>query len=172
MGGIEETQVRMPIRKANSRNFIQGNFNTIWPDHVEGFTRLIMQLRTHFGGDLDLMLVMAVIGGRTHAGNWVGELKTMDHLTRNDAQKPATAINLQSVSDYTGMPRETVRRKLAILLARGWITKNKKGHFTATSKAAKDLEGATGDSIEYLALLHAAFAQSAKNGDQRTQDIN
>ena len=157
----------MPHRDSVEHRTVRDHFRAVWPVHVEGMMRLLTALRGHFGGDLDLMLVLGVIGGRTLPSSWVGKLETYGHLTRAgiDAQLPS-AINLQSIADYTGIPRETVRRKLAILLERGWVTRNKDGYLAATRKAGEDLEVATGDSLEYLADLFAVFERIRARHDR------
>lgn len=155
----------MAYRETQGHDFIKRNFSAIWPVHVEAFTRLLTLLRCHFDGDLDLMLVLAVIGGRTLPDNWVSELDMLEHVTRLGEQRSLpTAINLQSIADYTGIPRETVRRKLAVLLDKGWITKDEKGFLSATGDAAADLASATGASIQYLATLLNVFEAA---GNQR-----
>lgn len=148
----------MAYRETPKHEFIKRNFSAIWPAHVEAFTRLLTLLRGHFDGDLDLMLVLAVIGGRTLPNTWVSELDRLEHVTRSGEQRSLpTAINLQSIADYTGIPRETVRRKLSVLLDKGWITKDEKGFLSATGDAAADLASATGASIHYLATLLNVF---------------
>ena len=43
------------------------HFGLIWPVHNVRFCELLITLRRHFDGDLDRMLVLAVIGSRTLA---------------------------------------------------------------------------------------------------------
>ena len=44
---------------------LRTGFGRIWPAHNDAFCELIVSLRRHFGGDLDRMLVLAIIGSRT-----------------------------------------------------------------------------------------------------------
>ncbi|MEJ1934851.1 hypothetical protein WDZ92_32020, partial [Nostoc sp. NIES-2111] len=66
-----------------------------------------------FGGDLQLMLILALIGQVT-LERAVAANGNVDDLTR-------TGINASRISDVTGIPRETVRRKLLVLEKRNWI---------------------------------------------------
>lgn len=148
----------MPSRDTPQGTFIRTNFRTIWPVHLAGFTQLLIDLRKRFDGDLDLALVLAVIGSRTQPDSWTPALTELGRMTRGQApdgrQLP---INIQSLADYSGIPRETVRRKMAVLQDRGWVTRAEDGRLAIASHAAQDLEDATGDTIAYLAALCTAF---------------
>ncbi|MBS0124494.1 hypothetical protein [Thetidibacter halocola] len=156
----------MPTRNTKEGDFIKANFASIWPVHLAGFTRLLAQLRRHLDGDLDMLLIMAVIGDRTRPDRWSPELSTYRQLTR-DSDEPhhQHPINIQSVADYSGIPRETVRRKIRVLEEKGWITRDAQGHLAISASAAPDLAEATGDSIAYLARILIAFEEARKPGD-------
>jgi hypothetical protein len=157
----------MPVRETKQEWFLKAHFGAVWPVHLVEFTRLLVHLRTRFEGDLDLALILAVIGSRTQKNIWAQELAELGQLTNvcdtNGRQLP---INIQSVADYSGIPRETVRRKVAILQDRGWVTRDEDGHLAISRNAASDLEESTGETIVYLAALLKAFeaAQDAQKG--------
>jgi hypothetical protein len=44
---------------------IRRNFGRVWLAHVAEFTRYLIECRKHFRGDLDMLLLLAVIGDRT-----------------------------------------------------------------------------------------------------------
>ncbi len=138
---------------------IENDFARIWPAHVENFTSLLIQCRRHFDGDLDRFLVLCVIGDRTLASKNVRESFTVEDLARlRKDQVPAEPINLQSIADFSGIPRETVRRKLRDLMALGWVERDERGSFRATNRAGIDLEPLTKISIGYLAKMRAILA--------------
>jgi DNA-binding IclR family transcriptional regulator len=64
--------------------------------------------------------------------------------------------NALSISEATGIPRETVRRKIDMLINKGWVYKNEKGHIYLTPEVAKHFEHFLFNSIE--ALLPSAQA--------------
>lgn len=148
----------MPERETKQRRFLKAHFGTVWPAHLVGFTRLLVHLRMRFDGDLDLALILAVIGSRTQTESWTRKLAELDQLTNpfgnEGGQLP---INIQSVADYSGIPRETVRRKVTVLQNRGWVTRDADGHLAISPNAASDLEESTGETIAYLAGLLKAF---------------
>ena len=145
----------MPTRDTPEADFIRRNFQAVWPVHLAGFTRLLVHLRARFEGDLDRMLVLAAIGGRIRPEGWRDRLEDAARLTR--PAEAAAPINIQSVADYTGIPRETVRRKVAWLEQKGWVARDADGHLSATRAAAVDLDDATGATVAYLAALAAAL---------------
>lgn len=161
----------MPTRDTRQDAFIRANFSSIWPVHLTEFTRLLTRLRARFDGDLDLLLVMAVIGERTRPDSWAPEVLTYRHLTRSSQEERLQyPINIQSVADFCGMPRETARRKIGILVGKGWVVRNAAGHLAVSPTAAKELEDATSDSVAYLAALLAEFesAQQREGGTSRS----
>jgi hypothetical protein len=148
----------------SNRALIETEFATIWPAQISGFTRMIIQLRKAFDGDLDMMLVLAAIGDRTRPENWARELVDYGALISAKTDRARQyAVNAQSISDFTGIPRETVRRKLAALQKRGWIERDDKGCIAATGNASSDLQPATTAAIDYLAVIATAFDVAREN---------
>lgn len=138
--------------------FIRSNFDKIWPVHLAGFTKLLVQLRQRFGGDLDLMLVLAVIGSRTRPERWKPELSSVQEMTEGEnANSNQYPINIQSVAEYSGIPRETVRRKVSTLQDNGWVIRDADGRLSVTDLAAKGLACETDNTIAYLSALRTAF---------------
>lgn len=159
----------MRSRDTNQMAVIRQNFHTIWPVHLSGFTDLLIQLRTRFDGDLDLALVLAVIGSRTQRDRWSPKLAELGEMTiEDDLGEKQSPINIQSVAYFSGIPRETVRRKVNTLQDRGWVTKGADGRLAVTRNAASDLQDATGDTIAYLASLLIAF-EAAQDMDVKRE---
>jgi hypothetical protein len=141
--------------------YIQANFGRIWPRHVETLTWFLIQCRKHFDGDLDLFLVLAVIGDRSFSAARAPEQLTYNALL-NGSRPPVEpeALNTQSISDFSGIPRETVRRKVNDLVARGWVERGENGHLRATRKAALDLHPLTETSFTYLSRMAVLFEEA------------
>ncbi|WP_413720273.1 helix-turn-helix domain-containing protein [Silicimonas sp. MF1-12-2] len=156
----------MGRRQTEQNSFIRDNFSEIWPVHLAAFTRLLSKLRARFDDDLDLLLIMAVIGERTRPENWAPELLTYRQLTNaSDDLNLQLPINIQSLADYTGIPRETVRRKVSILEQKGWIARDSNGRLSVSRTASLDLEDATRDSLIYLDALREVF--QSQNGEEQ-----
>ena len=137
------------------------DFGRIWPKHVASLTQFLIECRKHFDGDVDLFIVLCVIGDRTFSQRHVPE--GMDFNTWNAtpvADVRSEEINIQSISDFSGIPRETVRRKLAALVEREWVIRDERGFITATDKAKHDLAPLTSSSLTYLARMKAVLGGS------------
>ncbi len=136
-----------------SKDLIKQNFGRVWPAHVSNFVDHLILCR-RLTGDLDLLLVLGVIGDRTLSVRKTHPGLTFKELMQDKIGKPAPeAINVQSISDYSGIPRETVRRKVAELIERGWVNKSEEGYLDVTTKCSTDLAPTLEHGVEYLANM-------------------
>jgi hypothetical protein len=166
--GVAAGVVAMPTRETVQSAFIKANFQVVWPVHLSGFTRLLVQLRRRFNGDLDLALVLAVIGSRTQVDRWTPDLVELSQMTTGeDTGGTQLPINIHSVAEYSGIPRETVRRKVAILQDRGWVVRGADGRLAVTRDAASELKEGTADTIAYLASVLMAFQAAQAIGTNK-----
>lgn len=87
------------------------SFGKLHAVHVAGLTRHLVACREALEGDLDLFLVLSIIGERSFSAMNAPARMTEEEFRASPVStvKPA-AINLQSIADYSGIPRETVRR--------------------------------------------------------------
>lgn len=137
-----------------SESSIRRNFGLVWPAHVAEFTRYLIECRKHFRGDLDRLLLLAVIGDRTLVARKVRKSRSYAEFLQGEfADFKPNAINYQSISEFTGMPRESVRRKVTELMDLGWVRRNEEGFLVATQKASEDLAPLTEAGISYLAQM-------------------
>jgi Mn-dependent DtxR family transcriptional regulator len=99
-----------------------------------------------FNGDFELAIVLGEIGLRHHPGGiGTDHNPTAQSLFDIQTQEQILTItsdpvNTSALSRSTGIPRETVRRKIAGLLQRGWLEATAAGGFTVTERA-KDFFG-------------------------------
>lgn len=135
-------------------NDLLENFGRVWPRHVARLTQFLIECRRHFDGDLDLFLMLCVIGDRTFAERNVPPDMTFDSWNAAEVNDIRSEdINVQSIANFSGLPRETVRRKLNTLLEKGWVVRDEKGYIRATEAAKKDLEPLTRSSLVYLSAM-------------------
>jgi hypothetical protein len=163
-----------------TREELLGHFGTLWPVHHRAFTTMMVEFRRHFDGDMDEMLVLSAIGERTLTPQRTAGLSYVQFLNgrRNESKKGR--INTQSISDSTGIPRESVRRKVARLMDRGWVRRNEDGTFEVTERAAADLAPATEATFDYLlnvgriivALVNDANSREAGHRAPREDGAN
>lgn len=92
---------------------LRQKFGRIHPGHIRAFTRVLIRLGRHFDGDLDLLLIVAAIGDMTLPEAWSPVLTDDARLTLGPGDRTHQApIDALSLAACTGIPRETVRRKL------------------------------------------------------------
>jgi hypothetical protein len=141
------------------RQALERHFGDLWPTHNRGFTSLLIECRKRFDGDLDAMLILAIIGDRTLPAERVHGLSYDDFRSGRRADVPQKVINVQSIADCSGIPRETVRRKVARLIERGWVEKKADGALVVSEQAAVDLAPATQATFAYLLAVGSALLQ-------------
>lgn len=117
--------------------------------HVRHFAELLITLRAELGKDLDLVLILAVIAERHYA-------RTAQHDKKQPARtsKDTTGtINALSISLYTAIPRETVRRKVKVLVEKGWVECDASGNLSPSKNVKGDLAKGTAATLDYLAKV-------------------
>jgi hypothetical protein len=109
------------------------------------------RVRGRFDGDLDSALILGEIAhfnmqkiiSRHHKPDAImsealAHAKTAKHYSEvPDIGQLIRHCNAFSISASTGIPRETVRRKIQWLQEQGWIEKNAKGHLAITPLPAE-----------------------------------
>lgn len=113
---------------------------------VEFITEHLIDCSRAFDGDLQEVLVLAVVG------------QVYMHFRKQEGVDPANitrSIAASRIADITSIPRQTVRRKLASLGKRGWIEQDE----TAGWRIAVGDDG--------LGVAHRALAGLDARGMQR-----
>jgi hypothetical protein len=137
-------------------------FGRLHAQHTGALTRFLIECRLACDGDLDLFLIMAIIGERTfNAARAPESMSHREFVDGSVGQIEPLPINLQSIADYSGIPRETVRRKLELLIARGWVMRGSHGYVTATDEANHALKGLTNSTARYLSDIGAMLERAS-----------
>lgn len=127
---------------------VQHQFVQFLADHLVDCCRT-------FGGDMLELVVLAVLGQR--------HLQNSHQIDPNaNAQTSAASITASRIAEVLGMSRETVRRKLKLLAARGWVRQTETGAWQLVGElgdeaARIDLEGLTMRNMERLARLYVGL---------------
>jgi hypothetical protein len=77
--------------------------------------------RATCGGDLDKLLIILVVAMRTAEDKRVLDIDPDDVLSGAIKVYPSLSTNVRSIADSTGIPKESVRRKVTALVEAGWI---------------------------------------------------
>jgi DNA-binding MarR family transcriptional regulator len=143
----------------NREEEIRQKFGRIWPAHVSSLARFLIECRKTFDGDLDMFLVLVVIGDSTFSQRNADPRLDFDRFHAPRSLTPPEDINIRSIADFSGIPRETVRRKVAQLAEKGWVTRKEDGFVVATEKAKQELMPLTQASVKYLARMMAVLRE-------------
>lgn len=122
--------------------------------HVSALVRLLTALREAFDGDLDTLLIFAVIGDRHFARRVDPNTPTYRTLGSTEVSD-TPSVNAFSIAQCTGIPRETARRKVAQLVERGWVTNDASGNLRPTRRAARELAKGTDETIRFINTISA-----------------
>ena len=120
---------------------------------IQFFSEHVADSSRQFGGDLQMMLILAVVGQSA--------LEQIRSQFASAVDPSAlSGINASSLADITGIPRQTVRRKLQALAAKGWIAQKPDSSWAIVideqgAVAARDLYDLDSRGIQRIATLTA-----------------
>jgi hypothetical protein len=95
-------------------------------------------------------MILLAITERTVAHPDFRSLSNAERTATDAGPFPTRGVNRLSIAESTGMPRETVRRKVAKLMRSGWLVQTSQG-LNFTAEAYRALSPAR-EEIEQLAL--------------------
>lgn len=91
------------------------NYATVQYHYVQFLAEHLTDCRKTLGGDFDDLMMLAVLGQRFIEAR-------LAHDAGEAGAEARVWMSALRLSDVTGVPRESVRRKLFRLEARGWVT--------------------------------------------------
>ena len=137
------------------------------------FLRYLSRLYREFDGDLALPIVLGEIAHHNIAGFYSAQgplpLTAPTQWFEPISYARLTPCNAFSLSAATGIPRETVRRKIATLVKRGWVKRNAKGEVVLVSTVARhfqpdlNVQQLLSELLELNDQLKAALASANRN---------
>lgn len=95
------------------------------PDQAEALLAPLLELlslaRVTFAGDVDKFLIMLVVAIRAAGHRDFAQAVKAHPGPGRPTALPSLGVNIQSVADSIGAPKETIRRKVSDLVEIGWI---------------------------------------------------
>lgn len=140
------------------------------------FVQHLMRLHREFDGDLEQVILLGEIGHHNASGLRFAASGELAGRGSGGAAPRLLPCNAFSLSQATGIPRETVRRKISKLERRGWVRSNPRRELFVTPQAAEHfmplfnrdtLEDLFAVAAELDAMLRGAAAAQAA-GPQKT----
>lgn len=147
-------------------NIFEDNYEQVQYALVQFFSEHLTDCSRTFKGDLTAMLVLAIIG-QAH-------LAAKRGLGAPGEHREPRGVHALRIADVTGIPRETVRRKLAVLQEIGWIEHADSGWVlvsasNGTTNARRDLRDINERGLKRLARLFNELSQVLGGGPRITQ---
>ena len=139
-----------PVLDAFERNYAQVQYH-----YVQFLTEHLADCARTFSGDLTKVLVLAVLGQR--------HIEAQISAQKDKAAGQPSAMSALRIADVTGLPRETVRRKLEALSGLGWVEQGPDRRWQIASVAGatslrSDLKDLDARGLQRLARLYTALS--------------
>lgn len=133
---------------------LRENYTRIVKDLVSPVVDLLTEAQQLFAGDIEKLHIMLLIALRTAEHRAAPALDLDEVLAGELAELPSLATNVKSLSAGSGIPEETVRRKVRALVQDGLIRRQDHA-LSYTPKAAQAMEGVRRILIRAAAQDHA-----------------
>lgn len=124
---------------------------------VEGFLRLMVELRRVFGNDLDKVIILSAIGQQLLRDARLPSRTYDEWIDEPLVALPDKATNIDALARATGIPRESVRRKVNELIASELVVRNDGHRLTIAPGAAARLAASTEVTVGMLDTLVSTY---------------
>jgi hypothetical protein len=146
---------RAAARVEEAQAAFTSNYQAYQYRFVEFFIEHLSDVSRSFRGDLQAMIVLALVGQV-----YLRAVRAAIQAGRDPRDLPVERLGITAsrIADVTSIPRETVRRKLDGLERRGWIHRSPEGswrmvHENGATAARTDLADLDSRGIERVARL-------------------
>ena len=112
---------------------------------------LLSRIYHAFEGDMVAAIVLGEIGHR-NVEAWLAKHENSEQLLQDPArrEKLMRPCNALSIAEVCGLPRETVRRKVVMLMERGYIYRSDEGYLYLTRTVGDGFADMTARLVEEL----------------------
>lgn len=142
---------------------IRENYSRVAPALLSALTDYLIVSRRQ-SDDLDRQLVLLVIMLRSAMARGFADIPSDQVLSGDLEALPTLWTNIRSIADSTGIPRETVRRKVNDLIQAG-LVKRSGQLLTITPRAFPDNRFVVEKFIRLAAVSHATVEKLAEKDE-------
>lgn len=103
---------------------IKENYPAIAKDLLNPLLEFLQICRQVCGDDIDRFLILLVVGVRTAQDQRFACLDVSKLDEGSLDVLPSLGTNMRSIAESTGIPKETVRRKLSDMIEAGWLVRH------------------------------------------------
>ncbi len=124
---------------------------------VEGFLALMVEMRRVFGNDLDKVIILSAIGQQMLLDRQVPERSYDDWILHPLKERHGKVTNIDALARATGIPRESVRRKVNELIADRMVVRNERNELSPAPGVAAHLAKSTDISVGMLDAMFSTY---------------
>ena len=146
---------------ASTEARIRENYSRVAPALLSALTDYLIVSRRQ-SNDLDRQLVLLIIMLRSAMARGFADLPSEQVLSGDLDSLPTLWTNIRSIADSTGIPRETVRRKVNDLIKDG-LVKRSGQLLTITPRAFPDNRFVVDKFVRLAAVSHSAVEKLIEN---------
>lgn len=140
------------------KQLVADHFPQVAADILQPLAQLLQQARALCGGDIDKFVILMLIALRM-AQHREFRTATPEKIGRGElAILPSLGINVRSIAESLGVPKETVRRKVNEMVAEGWVVRVERRLYV-TARAYHDLAPMRGDLETLMVRYHEIVVQ-------------
>jgi len=139
---------------SESASLLRDNYASVARFLLSPLVDFLVAGRAAFEGDLDRALIFLVVALRTAEHRKTQDLRLEDVLAGQVESYPSLLTNVRSIAESTGIPRETVRRKVAALIDRGWLER-RGDELTITTQSSREMTPFREEMLDVASRLHA-----------------
>ncbi|HYF23522.1 MAG TPA: hypothetical protein VD929_09010 [Caulobacteraceae bacterium] len=139
-------------------DLLRDNYAEAAGELLEPLLDLLIAARAAFRGDLDKFAVFLTVAVRTARSPETRRLSLDQVLEGAVETYPSLGTNTTSIAESTGIPRESVRRKVAELTEAGWVERVG-GALRLTVRASQELTPLRERVLETAAQMHHVAAR-------------
>lgn len=124
---------------------------------VEGFLTLLVELRRVFGNDLDKVIILSAIGQQMLLDRHVPDRPYDDWILHPMKERHGKVTNIDAIARATGIPRESVRRKVNELIADRMVVRTERNELSPAPGVAARLAKSTDISVGMLDTMFSTY---------------
>lgn len=124
---------------------------------VEGFLALLTELRRVFGNDLDKVIILSAIGQQMLLDRQVPDRPYDDWILHPLKERHGKTTNIDALARATGIPRESVRRKVNELIADQMVVRTERNELAPAPGVAARLANSTDVSVGMLDRMFSTY---------------
>jgi hypothetical protein len=144
---------------------LEANYGKLAAPLVRSVLAICDVVQDQFEGDAERFHVLLVIGLRTWQHPKARPLRVSDVMSGEVDALPSLTTNVRSISDSTGIPRETVRRKVAALVEAGWVCRSG-NKLSLTAKGSRETPAVRDAILKFAAEAYLVVAETLEIEDR------